>query len=174
METQLFEIIPAKSHISWVGRKVTGLHTGTVALKEGQLALVDGQLTGGNIVVDMTSIKVLNLDDPGLNARLTGHLASADFFDVANYPEAVLVITKVTGHHVQGRLSIKGITHPAGFDTAITIAGDTLSATARLIVDRTDYNIRFRSGNFFTDLGDNLIYNDFEVNVSINASIFPK
>jgi hypothetical protein len=29
--------------------------------------------------------------------------------------------------------------------------------------------MKFRSGNFFKDLGDTLIYNDFELNVSITA-----
>jgi hypothetical protein len=38
-----------------------------------------------------------------------------------------------------------------------------------LVVDRTKYGMKFRSGNFFQNLGDTLIYNDFELNVSITA-----
>jgi hypothetical protein len=37
------------------------------------------------------------------------------------------------------------------------------------VIDRTKYGMRFRSGNFFKDLGDTLIYNEFELNVSITA-----
>ena len=38
-----------------------------------------------------------------------------------------------------------------------------------MVIDRTQFDIKFRSGNFFKDLGDTLIYNDFELNVNITA-----
>jgi len=34
--------------------------------------------------------------------------------------------------------------------------------------------MKFRSGNFFKDLGDTLIYNDFELNVSVTAKVEKK
>jgi hypothetical protein len=37
------------------------------------------------------------------------------------------------------------------------------------VVDRTLYGIKFRSGNFFKNLGDTLIYNDFDLNVTLTA-----
>ena len=46
---------------------------------------------------------------------------------------------------------------------------DQLTATGKLVIDRTKYEMKFRSGNFFKDLGDTLIYNDFELNVSVTA-----
>jgi hypothetical protein len=38
-----------------------------------------------------------------------------------------------------------------------------------MIVDRTQFDMKFRSGNFFKGLGDTLIYNDFELDVHITA-----
>ena len=35
--------------------------------------------------------------------------------------------------------------------------------------DRSKYNVRFRSGTFFDDLGDKLILNDINVDVSLVA-----
>ena len=46
---------------------------------------------------------------------------------------------------------------------------NTLIASGKIIVDRTRYEMKFRSGNFFQNLGDTLIYNDFDLNVSITA-----
>ena len=169
MENQNFEIVSTQSNIDWVGRKVTGAHNGTIAVKEGELILNDGKLAGGKIIVDTASIKILDITDPVTNAQFAGHLGSDDFFSIEKYPEATLEITSVSGNHVKGNLTIKGITHPVAFDVAINVNGDQLIATGKLVIDRTKYEMRFRSGNFFKDLGDTLIYNDFELNVSVTA-----
>jgi hypothetical protein len=158
MKNQKFAIITPQSNIGWVGKKVTGAHNGTIAIKEGEV-----------ILNDTTSIKILDVTDPDLNAQFWGHLASDDFFSSEKYPEAVLEITSVDGNHVDGNLTIKDITHAIGFDVAINVNGDILTATGLVVVDRTKYGMKFRSGNFFQNLGDTLIYNDFELNVNITA-----
>jgi polyisoprenoid-binding protein YceI len=169
METQKFEIVNTQSNIDWVGKKVTGAHNGTIAIKEGEFVLNDGKLTGGKFIIDTTSIKILDITDPATNAQFFGHLASDDFFAIEKHPEATLEITSVSGNHVEGNLTIKGITHPVGFDVVINTNGDHLTASGKLVIDRTKYEMKFRSGNFFKDLGDTLIYNDFELNVSVTA-----
>jgi polyisoprenoid-binding protein YceI len=169
MGTQKFGIVSTQSNIEWVGKKVTGAHMGTIAVKEGELILNDGKLTGGRIIVDISSIKILDITDPTTNAQFAGHLASDDFFSAEKYPEAFLEIVSVSGNHIEGSLTIKGITHPIGFDAAIKVNGHQLNATGKLVIDRTKYEMKFRSGNFFRDLGDTLIYNDFELNISVTA-----
>ena len=169
MKTQKFEIVNTQSNIDWVGRKVTGAHDGTIAVKEGNLVFTNGKLTAGKFVIDTTSIKILDITDPATNAQFAGHLASDDFFSIEKYPEATLEITGVVDNHVEGDLTIKGITHPIGFDVEIDANGDTLTASGKIVIDRTNYEMKFRSGNFFKDLGDTLIYNDFDLNVNITA-----
>jgi polyisoprenoid-binding protein YceI len=169
MKNQKFEIITPQSNIDWVGKKVTGAHNGTIAIKEGEVILNDGKLAGGKFIIDTTSIKILDITDPDLNAQFWGHLASDDFFSSEKYPEAVLEITSVEGNHVEGNLTIKDITHAISFDVAVNVNGDVLTATGLVVVDRTKYGMKFRSGNFFQNLGDTLIYNDFELNVNITA-----
>lgn len=169
MKQQNFEIAVAQSNIDWTGRKITGSHFGTIAIKRGSLRVTDGKVIGGEVIIDTTSIKVLDVTDPATNAQFAGHLASDDFFASSQYPEARFEITAVNHHHVEGNLTIKGITHAVGFDASINIAGDRLTAAGRMVVDRTRYGIKFRSGNFFTNLGDTLIYNDFDLNINITA-----
>jgi|SRR5664279_1638755 len=169
MENQKFQIIGSQSNIDWVGRKVTGAHHGTIAVKEGELILNDDKLTGGKIIVDIASFKILDITDPATNAQFAGHMASDDFFSIDKYPEAILEIISVSGNHVEGNLTIKGIAHPIGFDAVVNVNGNQLTATGKLVIDRTKYEMKFRSGNFLKDLGDTLIYNEFELNVSITA-----
>lgn len=173
METTNFKLVNANGNIEWIGKKVTGSHNGTIDTKEGEFIITNGKLTGGTIIIDTTSIIILDVTDPDTNAQFAGHLASDDFFNSAHYPEANFIITSVvTGNstsHVKGNLTIKGNTHPVEFDANINIAGDTLTLTGKIIVDRTKFGIKFRSGNFFLNLGDTLIYNDFDLNINVTA-----
>lgn len=174
METQKFAIESAQSNIDWLGRKVTGAHNGTIAIKEGALTLINGQLSSGEFIIDTTSIKILDVTDPATNAQFAGHLASADFFASEQYPEAKFVITSAEAtdentYRINGNLTIKGITHPVAFTAAVNNDNGTVSASGKVVVDRTLYDMKFRSGNFFKDLGDTLIYNNFDLNVNITA-----
>src|SRR4051812_15248867 len=135
MENQKFEINSAQSNIDWVGRKVTGAHNGTIAIKEGKLFLTDGKLTGGKFIIDTTSIKILDITDSATNGQFAGHLASDDFFSIDKYPEATLEITEVIDNHIEGELTIKGITQPIGFDAVVDVNGDILIAKGQLVVD---------------------------------------
>lgn len=162
-----------QSTINWVGKKVTGQHSGTMKLQEGSLDVKKGVLKGGSFVIDMTSLKVT--DGSGGASKLEGHLASDDFFGIANHPTAALNITDVkdTGagtFDVTADLTIKGITHPVMFSTLLAENGAGASATAKIVVDRTKYDVKFRSGKFFDALGDKMIYDDFELNVNILAT----
>ncbi len=169
MENQKFIIDPAQSSIDWVGKKVTGAHNGTIGIKAGQISLNEGKITGGNFIVDTTSIRIQDITDPDTNAQFLGHLISDDFFGTEHFQEANLVINTVSGNHIDADLTIKGITHPIDFDAELQLTDNTVSARAKLLVDRTKYGMKFRSGNFFLNLGDTLIYNDFELNLSITA-----
>lgn len=169
-----FRIAGAQSKIEWVGRKVTGSHNGTIDIQDGELELNDGEIVRGQFVIDTTSINILDITDPATNVQFAGHLASDDFFSSLTYPKAYFEITSVKGKHIEGNLTIKDITHPVGFDAAITLKDGVVTAVAKILVDRTKYGMKFRSGNFFQNLGDTLIYNDFELDVHLSAKVTQK
>jgi polyisoprenoid-binding protein YceI len=174
MKNEIFKIVPDQSKVEWIGKKVTGAHDGTINVKEGAIVLHDGKLVGGTVVVDTTSIKILDILDPATNAQMLGHLASDDFFSIEGFPEATLEIVSVNGSHVEADLTIKGISHRVSFEISINVGNTLLTTSARVIVDRTKYGMKFRSGNFFQNLGDTLIYNDFELNVTLTAKAVNK
>lgn len=174
METTNFKIVSSNSNVEWTGRKVTGAHNGTIGIKEGNFIINDGKLKGGNVVIDTSSIKILDVTDPVTNTQFAGHLASDDFFSIEKFPTAtfdVLFVKEIadTSFHLEGNLTIKDITHVVGFDVTVEKSRNTIKITGKLIIDRTKYEIRFRSGNFFKDLGDTLIYNDFDLDFNIVA-----
>lgn len=167
LQTQEKKIDAAASNIHWLGKKVTGQHEGNISLKSGSLTLDNGKVTGGNFVVDMTSMTCTDLEG-GSAKKLIGHLSSDDFFGVATHPEAKLVFTQVTAkgngvYAVTGDFTIKGITNEASFD--LTVAGN--EATAKVIIDRSKHNVRYGSNSFFDNLGNKAIDNNFELEVTL-------
>jgi polyisoprenoid-binding protein YceI len=175
---QSYQVDTSASQINWTGKKVTGSHHGTIAFKEGKLEVKNNQLTGGNLVVDMTTITNLDLKNPDWNKKLIGHLSSDDFFGVEKYPVSRLVVKKVEHkggdrYHITGDLTIKGITKPVGFDANISLTGDKLQATGTMQVDRTKYGIKYGSGSFFSNLGDKMIDDLFTLEFSLEANRQP-
>jgi polyisoprenoid-binding protein YceI len=176
METQNFKIESAHSSVNWIGKKVTGAHNGTINIKEGNFTFSNGDLIGGDVIIDTASIVILDVTDPDTNQQFAGHLASDDFFSIEKFKTASLNITDVSkqspsNYFVEGKLTIKGITHPIAFNLETKTNGSALNASGKIIIDRTKYDMKFRSGNFFTNLGDTLIYNEFELDVNLTATL---
>ncbi|MBF4505353.1 YceI family protein [Flavobacterium sp. JLP] len=174
METTNFKIVSSNSSVDWTGRKVTGAHNGTIGIKEGNFVLNDGKVKSGNIIINTSSIKILDVTDPATNAQFAGHLASDDFFSIEKFPTASFDILSVkelsnSTYYLEGNLTIKNITHIVGFEALVENNQNTITLKGKLVIDRTKYDIKFRSGNFFKDLGDTLIYNDFDLDFTIAA-----
>ena len=155
------------STLMWVGSKVTGSHEGTINLSSGHLILDNNDLVGGEFVIDMTSIVCTDLTGKG-KASLEGHLKSDDFFSVNKFPTASLTILNVKKnslglYQVNANITIKGITQEIMFDAEIK----EKTAKAKLIIDRTEFGIIYKSGNFFKELADKAIYDEFEVSVEL-------
>lgn len=131
-----------KSQIEWLGKKVTGQHDGTLKLESGQVEIQDD-----------------------------------DFFGVDKYPRAVFEISKAMplkkvtaeapNYEISGDLTIKGITHVVQFQARVDIQKQQSRARGDIIVDRTLYGIKYKSGKFFEDIGDRAIYDDFTISFDV-------
>ena len=160
------------SKVYWTGKKVTGEHTGFVMIEEGSVVLNNGKLDGAVIKMDMSTIESTDMQGEWKD-KLDGHLKSDDFFSVEKHPIATFKVKSVdnsgTKSSIKGDLTIKGITHEVEFPVQTKMVDGTLTASGTAKLDRTKWDIRFRSGKFFTDLGDNLIYDEFEVKFDLVA-----
>lgn len=178
------------SKVEWVATKLSGYHTGSVNIKSGELFIEDGKPTGGNFVIDMTSIVVSGPpgSDTKSNDKLLGHLKSPDFFEVTAHPIATFDITAVTPfsgnlsdttdprqesiskyrvpnptHRVSGNLTIKGVTKNIEFPASIVVANNTVNALAKFNIDRTQWNI------VYPGKPDDLIRNEIHLGISLKA-----
>lgn len=161
------------TRIDWKGNKIIGSeHVGTIDLQSGWLSIDGGVITGGEFVIDMNSISDTDVKDEKMRLRLEGHLKSDDFFGVEKYPVSKLVIIEADKFSdntapVRGNLTIKGTTHPVEFFATESKVGDVITYTATITFDRSLYNVRFGSGKFFSNLGDNAINDEIELEVKL-------
>ena len=167
-----------QSTFAWEGRKIAGPHHGTIALKEGQLEVKGDKIVGGKAVIDMTSIKDLDLDNATFNGKLVSHLKSGDFFDVEKFPTASILVKKVGEpkagiSEVTADVTIKDVTHEEKFPAKVSVADGKASAEGDLIVDRTVYGVKYNSKKFFSleKLGDKVIDDKFKVSFKVAAQL---
>lgn len=168
-----------RTTLTWKARKVTGSHEGTVRLKKGSLTVDRRVLTSGQFVIDMTSITVSDIKDPKTNAKLVGHLKSEDFFNVEEHPTAVFEITRSKpilqeeegdpNYEITGNMTIKGITREISFEALVIFSKRGVRAIGSMKLDRTEWDIKYGSGKFFEDLGDRMIYDEFEISLLLMA-----
>lgn len=156
-----------KSTVIWKGYKVTGSHDGTINLKSGSLNFNNGKLTGGEFVMDMTSIIVTDLEG-NYKTKLENHLKNDDFFGVEENPTAKLVFKSVKPagdnvYKVTGDLTIKGITNAISFDFSVN--GN--KGKAALKIDRAKFNVKYGSSSFFDNLQDKAIYDEFDLTAEL-------
>ncbi|MBN8703742.1 MAG: sodium-translocating pyrophosphatase [Bacteroidetes bacterium] len=159
----------ATSTIEWVGKKPTGEHNGTVKLVSGSCKIENGTISTGSFVIDMASIMNLDLADAEMNTKLVGHLKSAEFFATDSFPTASFVVkesAKMEGnkHHVKGDLTIKNITNSVEFDATID-SSKMLSASFE--IDRTKWNIKYKSKSVFPDLADKFINDEIAIALTL-------
>ena len=113
----------------------------------------------------MTSINTTDLTGKS-KENLDGHLKADDFFGTEKFPTATLVFKTIgekakNVYAVTADLTIKGITKPVSFELTTTAN----SASTKFNIDRTKYDIKYNSGNFFENLGDKTISDEFELAV---------
>ena len=172
--TEKYVIDQEESVVKWKCSMVVadkGGHNGYVSASKGELMMDKGRLIGGTVEIDMNTIA----DELHRSKNnLIDHLKSPDFFDVEKFPVSTFAITRVTSTdgervNVTGNLTIKGNTHEVAFPAKVDVKGRTVTATGKVTIDRTQWDVRYRSGTFFDNLADRAISDEIEFDMKIVA-----
>ncbi|HTK18459.1 MAG TPA: YceI family protein [Mucilaginibacter sp.] len=166
-----FIIDTKESVVAWKGSSVEGVHTGYVDISKGELMIENGRLVGGTVEVDMNTIEDNN---HGRDNNLIKHLKSPDFFDVEKSPFSTIALTRVASINdenkkITGNLTIKDKTQPVIFPAKIEVQDGIVKANGKLVIDRTKWDIRYKSGKFYDNLANNAISDSIEFNIKIVA-----
>lgn len=157
----LYRITP-DSKVTFVGSKVTGSH-------HGGFNKFSGEITAPGAVIETAGVKVeIAMDSIFTDTeRLTGHLKSPDFFDVAKYPTATFQSTQIAkvadGYQLTGNLTLHGVTKSISFPAKITAEAAGATATAEFVIKRKDFNI------VYPGKPNDLIRDEVVIHLEINA-----
>ncbi len=160
---QTYVIEPATSKVQWVGSKVTGKHEGGFKSFTGTASLVDPlEKSSVNVEIDTDSL----YSD---NEKLSGHLRSPDFFDVASFPKATFASTEIKkggeggSHTVTGNLTLHGVTKTITFPATLRATAEGVEVDAEFAINRKDFGIVYAGKQ------DDLIRDDVVIKLSIRA-----
>jgi polyisoprenoid-binding protein YceI len=171
-----YTIDTKQSVLTWEGSMVFGFeeqHVGYVYMSKGELLIEKDSLVGGTAEIDMRTIEYKDKENKNTPVK---HLKSADYFDVEKFPTSSFAITKVEPVNVRsntikitGNLTIKGVTNPITIPAGITVKDGIVKASGKVVIDRTQWGIRYRSGKFYDNLADNAVSDDVEIHMNIVA-----
>ena len=162
--------------INWIGsKKVGSIHSGTLTVESGTLAAEGSKLKSGDFVIDMASLKNNDMGGSEQGKKLEGHLKSADFFDVAEFPKASFSITSVVdidtdsaNCNITGNLTLKGKTKSITFPALVVAKADgTLEAISdKFSINRTDWGVIYGSG-LVGAVGNKIINDDVQLRIKL-------
>jgi polyisoprenoid-binding protein YceI len=176
---QTYQLEIKKSKIIWNALKTMGnRHYGDLYFTSGSLNYNQtGAPTSGLFNLNMNSITNKDYPTATENKRIETQLKSEEFFNVAQYPNAIMKVNKIirkgntNTYQVSGQLTIKGITHPIEFPATIIKSGEQLKVTAQTKIDRIKWNIKFKKSsnpfNFMPDLKDKIIVDEIPLNLQL-------
>lgn len=180
----VYQVDVGKSTLEWIGRNLNNRHHGLIAIKSGGIVITGGRLSAGNIVLDMSSVNNLDLQDPGWHDLLVRHLKSEDFFAVERFPTASFSLTgwqeqeggspEAPDGVATGELTIRGITRPVSFPAIVAPQSDgSIKAHAILDIDRTLWDVGYGSGRLYERLGMHLVHDIISLEMFILAGRKP-
>jgi polyisoprenoid-binding protein YceI len=158
-----YAINPESSTVEWVGSKVTGKHDGGFKKFEGEVTVVNGRVPGPGTKVVIETDSIWSDND-----RLTGHLKSPDFFNVAEHPTATFVATSVTPQTtnslVSGNLTLHGVTKQISFPAQIQVTDDAVEVKAEFFIKRYDFEMKYPGK------ADDLIRDEVVLRLNVKAN----
>jgi len=138
-------ITPDNSKVEFVAAKVTRSHDGSFKQFSGTVDLLNDDPVQSVVSISIDAASVVTDEND-----LTKHLKTADFFDVAKYPKATFVSTKIepstangATHSVTGNFDLHGIKKSISFPATIQITPTNVSVKAEFAINRKDFNLNY-------------------------------
>jgi len=153
-------ISPSNSKIAFVGAKVTATQLGGFMDFTGKVD-VGTPIESSRIEVTIQTASLYTDEE-----KLTRHLKSPDFFDVAQFPTATFRSAEITKtgdeHTISGDLTLHGVTKRISFPATIEADTGKIKANAEFSINRQDYGISYPG------MRDDLIRDLVVIKLSLN------
>lgn len=128
-------------------------HEGTLKLLSGNAMFKDGQIQGGNFVIDMNSVHATDMKPDDGGKDLEEHLRAKDFLATSEFPKGYFTVLSSERStdgkvNVSGYLILKGVSNTVKIPSVITETKNSITVKSELTVNRTLWGINYQSGLF--------------------------
>ena len=162
-----YSLTKDKPRINWTAKKISGSgHSGIIPASRGKFKVEEGVITKGLVSFNMNGFEVTDIDGDS-KENFENHLKNADFFDVDQFPEAILSFNSSSVNEdgtktLSCTLDMHGIAvdYDMPFklkEQQLTQGGIGYNISGEFFIDRTKHDIKYGSGSFFDNLGDKAI-----------------
>lgn len=159
-------LTPENSKVEFTGSKVTGKHDGGFKAFTGTIDLVNNKPDASQVSFEI-DVNSIYTDDE----KLTGHLKSADFFEVEKYPKATFVSTKIVpdtakgadNYTVTGDFDLHGQKKSITFPAKITVSDAEVAVETEFSINRKDFGIVYAGKT------DDLIRDDVVIRLNLKS-----
>ena len=179
MASTVYNLDAAASTVTWSGSKVVGGgHTGGIPVTDGTIVVADNKIVAGRFTMNVSGLTNTDLPPDDGGSKLVGHLKSADFFDVEQFPMAQFEVTNVqpvtdvegVTHNVTGNLTLKGVAKSITIPANVSMDGDMIKATTpQFTINRMDWGIEYGNGSIVGLAQDRVISDDVGLELNIVA-----
>jgi polyisoprenoid-binding protein YceI len=165
-----FKVDEKRSSIEWKGSAPTHAHTGGFKVSGTLQTDATGKISGGDFTIPISSISNFDLKEDGPRMQLLNHLKSADFFNIAVFPDAKFHITKVdmqdnasSSATITGDFTLIGKTISMQLPAVIEMGTDEISAQSTFKLNRLKWGM-----NSFNDPEQNMyILPDIDISLKL-------
>lgn len=179
-KTITYDNVDESSKLDWGASHFGGAapRFGIISLKSAEFLVNDNLLTNANVEIDMSTLRVDNFgEDTASQNQLTGHLVSADFFDVPNHPTSSFELTGIESIEgdfnstLTGNLTIMNISKSISFKANVDVSDNEVSMKSeKFILDRTDWELIYNIEGSEGVPIDYIISNDLEFTIDVTVS----
>lgn len=178
--TIIYNKISENSSVDWRATHFAGAQPrfGKIQAKETTVLVNSNVVSNAKVVMDMSSFTVDSFtDDAEKAAQLTGHLQSADFFDIKTYPTSTFELTNLEttsgdfNSKVTGNLTIMSITKSITFSANIDVKENSVSIKSEdFSVDRRDWNLVYHTEGTAGVPANYIIADDIGFTINVEVS----
>lgn len=140
------------SSLEWRGSHLGGLQPrfGEISITKGKVSTNGDKITAASFKIDLSLLTVTSFEEGKERDDLTGHLKSADLFNIEKYPNAIFTITNmetIEGKYnskITGNLTMLDVTKSISFMAHVNIADKKMSVESEdFAVNRHDWGLSY-------------------------------
>ncbi|MFD1552825.1 hypothetical protein DNU06_08320 [Putridiphycobacter roseus] len=177
--TVTLSTIDEASTIEWFASHLGGVapRFGKIGIQSAEVLVNNGELSNATVIIDLNTLTVENFEgDEEQTNKLTGHLKSADFFNVEVNPTAKFELTSIAdgddtyNSKVTGNLTILDSTKSISFLANISSSNEAVSIQSqKFAIDRTNWGMLYHVEGSEGVPTDYLISNEVGFIISVNV-----